>query len=161
MPSSAVSDRDNNAAARELRREAIAMLARREYSFVELQQKLRQRPAAGAQPDAMILAVLEALRAEKLQSDDRFVESFVSGRKARGKGPAIIRFELQQRGVATALIEHYLDEFSEEWLALAQRAYDKKFKGQVIEDNRDRAKRLRFMQARGFSADHLRSMPGW
>ena len=123
---------------------------------------------------------IESLRAENLQSDARFVESFINGRKATGKGPLRIKRELEQKGVSHKLLAQYLNESDNVWYALAEQVYTKKYINQytflretmargvnldqnVHEDStvrediaeplsyEERTKRLRFMQYRGFS----------
>lgn len=106
--------------------------------------------------EALILSELDQLQRENLQSDERFVESFINGRKSRGDGPYKIRQALRFKGVSDGLVERLLDEGSEEWLALAERVYRKKFgsdKPANARDYKEKARRQRFMQQRGF--------PGW
>lgn len=133
----------------DVRRAAMDLLARREHSFKELVDKLFRRF-----PDRdLISEQLTQLQLENLQSDERFVESFVNGRKSRGKGPMVIRQELKQRGISAELISTLLDEDQELWLAIAEKTYHKKFGDKAIADQKDKARRIRFMQYRGFSGD--------
>jgi regulatory protein len=138
----------------EVRRVAMDLLARREHSFHELQQKLSRR---FFDPD-LISDQLNLLKDENLQSDERFVESFVNGRKSRGKGPMVIRHELKQKGIAAELVAMYLDDDPDEWLAIAQQTYRKKFGDKPVADQKDKARRLRFMQYRGFSGEIIRQL---
>ena len=65
-----------------LRRAAMDYLARREQSFYELTQKLNKKfPESDSD---LLVEVLDILKAENLQSDDRFTESYVRYRKSRG-----------------------------------------------------------------------------
>jgi len=78
----------------EARKKAMDLLARREHARGELERKL-----AAAGFDADIAAdVLQRLADEGLQSDRRFVESFVQSRINQGKGPLRIHADLGQRG---------------------------------------------------------------
>jgi len=86
-----------------------------------------------------------------LQSDERFVESFINGRKTQGKGPLRIRQELEQRRVSSELIEAYLDESDEQWQELARQVYQRKYGFADAVAYQEKSKRLRFMQYRGFS----------
>ncbi len=132
-----------------VRRAAMNLLARREHSFQELMDKLFRRF-----PDRRILEdQLTRLKEEKLQSDERFVESFVNGRKSRGKGPLVISYELKQKGVSEEMAARYVDGSAEQWQAIAEQTYQKKYADKPIVDQKDRARRLRFMQYRGFSGD--------
>ncbi|MDX9874141.1 MAG: regulatory protein RecX [Spongiibacteraceae bacterium] len=99
--------------------------------------------------------VVEELRHDGLQSDHRFVESFVIGRAARLYGPLRIRQELRQRGIPAELIEQTLAEADVDWQAQRQRALEQKFGRQPAADFRERARRLRFLQYRGFETHSL------
>ena len=103
-------------------------LARREHSFVELQRKLRIK-----YPDAPvdeIDAQLGRLREQGLQSDARFVESYVRYRKSRGFAYLHIRSDLLGRGVSESLIEANLFEDDDDWLPMAEALVEKKLLGE-------------------------------
>ena len=70
-----------------------------------------------------IIEQIKILADENLQSDERFVESFINGRKAGGKGPRVIRQQLVAKGVEAFLIERYLDERHSIWFELAEITY--------------------------------------
>ena len=138
----------------EVRRAAMNLLARREHSFHELVEKLSRRF-----PDRdFLVESLSVLTEQNLQSDERFTESFINGRKARGKGPLMIRHELKRKGVASELVGLYLDDDPAQWLEIAKNTYQKKFGNTSVEDQKDKAKRVRFMQSRGFSGDIIRQL---
>jgi regulatory protein len=162
-----------------IRRAAMDYLARREHAFQELTTKLerkfigraetrtaisaenRDETGAEIQPEAireLIVEQISLLASENLQSDQRYVESFINGRRSQGKGPLRIQRELEQRGVSAALIEDHLDLEVASWQDLAEQVYIKKF-GQGKElDHAEKAKRLRFMQYRGFSWAHINAL---
>src|SRR6218665_4142189 len=94
---------DNPAA---VRRTAMDLLARREHGRVELTRKLRQRGA----PPELIEPALDRLAEEGLLSEARYLESFISYRARSGYGPARIREELGQRGLARGDIDQALRE---------------------------------------------------
>lgn len=127
------------------------LLARREYARRELGRRLK----AKGMPADLIEQVLDDLVAENLQSDARFAESFVSARSGRGQGPVRIRMELEQRGVASGLIENALDEAGVDWGELATEVRRKRFGPELPGDFRERARQSRFLQYRGFEAGHL------
>lgn len=115
-----------------------------------------QSSATAVDLEALIQAELDQLQQDNLQSDQRFVESFINGRKSRGDGPFKIRQALRLRGVSDLLVERLLNESDDEWFELASRVYRKKFGGDKKPGDRDyteKARRQRFMQQRGF--------PGW
>ncbi len=114
------------------RERAIALLARREYSRAELEQRLA---AKGVESDE-IAATLDTLAAEGLQSDTRFAEIFVRSRVQLGHGPVRIRGDLAQRGIDDALAALALEAEAPDWQALACQALAKRFAGPRSEERR-------------------------
>ena len=137
------------------------LLARREHACHELASKLSGKfspfiesddcPLSSEQFHDVIVEQIQRLTEENLQSDERFVESFINGRKTQGKGPLRIRQELEQRRVSSDLIEDYLDESDEQWQELARQVYQRKYGSADAVAYQEKSKRLRFMQYRGFS----------
>ena len=122
-------------------------LARREHSFVELQRKLRIK-----YPDAPvdeIDAQLGRLREQGLQSDARFVESYVRYRKSRGFAYLHIRSDLLGRGVSESLIEANLFEDDDDWLPMAEALVEKKLLGEsdLCFGSKSHLRLLRFLDA--------------
>lgn len=136
-------------AAREV---AVRLLARREHSAQELRHKLTARGI----PEDTAEAVLRALSQEGLQSDVRFAESYARTRSERGYGPVRIRAELRQRGVGDGLID--LHPGDGEWLQRAEGARRKRFGSALPSEWADRARQARFLQYRGFCAEHIRTL---
>ncbi len=136
------------------RERALALLARREHSRLELAAKLRRRGFAADQ----IGACLDALEAVQLLSDERFAEQYVRSRVEKGYGPLRIRRELRERGVAASLVERALAPYARRWPALAQRQYRRRFGSGQPADHREWARRARHLQGRGFAAEHLRAL---
>ena len=136
-----------------LRHRAMDLLARREHSARELQTKLTAKLPECAE---YLPEVLNALKEENLQSDHRFAEAFISSRTRRGQGPCRIRLELQQRGVAEDLIGRALAECGEDWFRLAGDVLRRKYGDSPCDSFRERARRSRFLQYRGFSAEQIR-----
>ena len=133
---------------------ALRLLARREHSRLELTQKLRLR--GFNQP--VIAELIEALAAENLQSEERFTEMFVHARRERGRGPVRIRAELGERGVPEALVDAWVDFRDPVWTELARQSCLKRFGESPAEDWPEKAKRMRFLQARGFTTDQIRAV---
>jgi regulatory protein len=100
--------------------------------------------------------VLDALSRRRLQSDERFAEQYLYSRQRRGYGPLRIRAELRERGVDEGLIEAYLDERDEGWLACLRQAHDKKYGDTLPQNFKEQARRARFLQYRGFTAEQIR-----
>jgi len=103
--------------------------------------------------DNEIEEILDVLSQEGLQSDERYAESYVNMRRNRGYGPLKIKQELQQRGVSSDLISMYVDFHDPVWLSTANHAYEKKYGARALDSANERAKRMRFLQSRGFTGD--------
>ena len=137
----------------EARKKAMDLLARREHGRAELERKLA---AAGFEPE-VVADALQQLVEEGLQSDRRFVESFVQSRINQGKGPLRIHADLGQRGIAAGLVDEVLEEAGEDWYALAREARLKKFGRSLPAEYKEKARQMRFLQYRGFEPDQIRA----
>jgi len=127
----------------------LSLLARREHSWLELRHKL----AARGYDDAEVDQVLAQLEQERLLSDERFAETYVRTRRERGFGPLRIRAELQERGVADELIARHLEAASDTWRELARDEHRRRFGDVRPADFKERARRARFLQGRGFPVE--------
>ena len=138
---------------KEARKKAMDYLARREYGQQELEQKL---VAAGFAAVAATETV-NKLKADGLQDDRRFIESFVQSRINQGKGPVRIRQDLGDRGVTEGMIDEALEEVTEDWHALARQIREKKFGRDLPREFRAKARQMRFLQYRGFESGHIQA----
>ncbi len=134
---------------------AVGLLARREHSVKELATKLISRGVVSE----LIESVITRLIDERLQSDERFAEVYLRQRSLKGYGPVRIGVELRERGVDDALISAQFrrvdDEGEIDWFERAATAYAKKYGGTPVADIKERAKRMRFLQYRGFSHEQI------
>jgi len=144
-----------------LRGKALAWLAQREHSKLELQQKLeRYAQRVQANPDD-IAPVIDALEAAGHLSETRFIESRVNARLSRF-GNRRIEQELRAKGVAPD--ETLRSQLRDSELMRARRVFEAKFGRQGDRDSAEsshpaskpsaqlRARQARFLAARGFSA---------
>ena len=135
----------------DVRRSAMNLLARREHSRRELHDKLLTRyPSASG----VISDEIDRLTEEHLQSDERFAESFVRQRILRGAGPRRLRQEMSQRGISESELARALEATAPDWYQLAEQTYAKKFGETQPTDVKEKARRVRFMEYRGFSREH-------
>lgn len=134
--------------------QSIALLARREHSLKELQQKLRTK---GHEKED-IEPVLAFLEAENYQSDVRAAESIFRNRVSRGYGWRYIEQELTQKGITAIITRTVKAEQEVDWYQLAADSYLKKYGNKGIADQKDKAKRMRFLQSRGFSFDEINTV---
>ena len=148
------SSQDRKSPERTVYQAAMDLLARREHSSFELLNKLKTRGYGQEECEQMI----EKLIANNLQSDARFIESYVNSRLHRGIGPLKLVAELRQRGIDDGPAHAYLDERSIDWFAHARAVYEKKYAGSPDGDGREQAKRARFLQSKGFPSDIIREI---
>ena len=129
---------------------ALRYLSRREYSRLELQERLCRKGYS----ETMVEQAVADLVSQGLQSDGRFAEAFAHSRAEKGYGAYRIRQELRQRGIdADKALEKDLD-----WDALVRKIYVKKY-GETIPDTfEERAARERFLRQRGFESDRIRRL---
>ena len=138
----------------DIRRAAMNLLARREHSLGELRQKLRRR----FEGEAMLETELQKLVDENLQSDDRYAESFVRVRTGRGYGPGRVRQEMREKSLSDVAIARAFEAAALDWRALADTVFRKKFGEPGPVELKEKSRRIRFMQYRGFSADHYQHL---
>jgi len=133
----------------ELKARALRTLARREHSKLELQRKLSPHAAS----EEILLGLLGELEGRKLLSDHRFAESraHVLSRKF---GASRIRQDLRGKGVADDIVERISSEGE---LERARSILERKYR-QPAATREELAKRMRFLQGRGFSADVIRGL---
>ncbi|MDA9825815.1 recombination regulator RecX [Porticoccaceae bacterium] len=135
-----------------IRSAAMDLLTGREFSRAELAKKLDKRFDA----DPAISAQLDRLQEEGLQSDGRFTEAFLRARIYRGHGLARIRMDIRQKGIADDLFNAAVEASETDWVSLAREVAERKFGRHPAADQKDRAKRMRFLQYRGFNFDQIK-----
>lgn len=137
-----------------VREGALRLLARREHSRRELEQKLARR----GWEEALIASCLDELALAGLQSDERFAESFARARIDRAYGPLRIRAELAQRGIDRSLAQAVLRTLAPDWLAVAADWYERRWGQEPPADLRDKARRQQALARRGFTHEHYREL---
>ena len=126
---------------------ALRLLARREHTRRELEQKLK----AHVEDPAEIQRVLDDFTARGWLSEARAAEQLV--RLKRGRfGTARIRHTLTEKGVPQHLIASSLESLKATELETARTVWARKFKTPPA-TAAERARHVRFLQARGFSVE--------
>jgi regulatory protein len=133
---------------------ALASLAMREHSVLELQNKLLRKDF----PENIVSPLLTELQQQKLLSNKRFAEVYWRQRSGKGFGPTKISYELQQKGVDDHLIRQGLLESEVDFYEVVRQVYEKKYLGKPYQDIKDKAKRQGFLYRRGFSTDYIKSV---
>ena len=142
-------------AVNDARRLALQLLARREFTFSELVDRLETKGCTRL----VSQRVVQQLQEDGLQSDERFAEVFARSRMARGHGPMLLRAEMRARGLSDTLTDENATHPQAHWIILAAAALQKRFRQPPA--NRDEwARQARFLARRGFSADLIYSALG-
>lgn len=134
-------------------------LARREYSRAELRGKLLPHVQADEDLEqgfdssghVNLDALLDDLAARGWLSDERAAAQLVHARRSRF-GTQRITHELRQKGIAEELISAALPQLKGTELEAAREVWQKKF-GLAPQDEKEKAKQVRFLQSRGFGFD--------
>ncbi|RAP57605.1 regulatory protein RecX [Oleiagrimonas sp. MCCC 1A03011] len=133
---------------------ALALLARREQSRHELQERLlRDGYARDEAREA-----LDHLAEDGYQDDARFAEMMVRSRILNGYGPRRIRAELRTHRIGDAQVERQLAEAEVDWLASARTQLHRRYGESPVSDYAERAKRAQFLLRRGFDAATVNSV---
>ena len=133
----------------ELHARALRLLARREHSRAELARKLAPR----AESPAALDTLLDALEQKQQLSNARFASERARV-LARKFGAARIRLDLKSKGVGEDLIDSVaLESEAERAAAILARKYRVPATTPL-----ERARRMRFLQSRGFAHDTIRKL---
>ena len=143
----------------ELRASALRMLALREHARSELERKLaRPRGTRGEPAPELLRQVLDELQAQGLLDEARFAQA-LARRVARRHGSMRVLGELRRHGLDEALVERAAGEALGEAGPEAERALRLLLRHHPLPpaDAAQRARQMRFLQARGFSGDAIRA----
>ncbi|MEO6624537.1 MAG: recombination regulator RecX [Burkholderiaceae bacterium] len=135
-----------------LKGRALRLLGVHEYARAELKRKLAPHAEHAGQIDSL----LDELEAKGFLSEQRAAESVVH-RRAPRLGLARIRQELRAKGLSPDLVQQTLAGLQPSEVARARQVWSHKFSGQPASgDAAERARQMRFLLSRGFSADVVR-----
>lgn len=124
---------------------ALRLVARRDYTRLELKTKL----APHVEDAAELQALLDDFTERGWISESRVVEQLVHAKSGR-LGASRIRHALVKRGITQDLIGPALDRLKESEPDRARSVLARKFKAAPVTPA-ERARQVRFLQSRGFS----------
>lgn len=130
---------------------ALYLLSRRDHGEYELAQKLLSKGFEAQE----VQQALSFCQEQGYLNDLRFAQSQVRQHIAKGHGERRIRQELQQKRVAADIVSQAMDDEGTDWFELARQTAEKKFTTLSTRDNKEYAKRVRFLQYRGFSFEQI------
>lgn len=132
----------------------MRLLTRREHSRRELLEKLQLRGH-----DCVVAeAVLDELAEQGWQSDRRYAESYARQRISKGYGPLRIVYEIEQRGGERIDVDAVMQETGGDWQEALKKIYVEKYGLTKDLSYTEWAKRVRFLQHRGFSQAMIKAL---
>ena len=137
-----------------LKGRALRLLGQREHSRRELERKL----APYEQEPGTLARALDELQSKGYLDEQRAAESLVH-RRAGQLGAARLRQEMQDKGLARELIEQTLGGLKDSELTRAREVWRRRFEA-LPGTPQERARQMRFLLARGFSAEVVRRVLG-
>jgi regulatory protein len=135
-----------------LKGRALQLLSQREHSRTELERKLAQHEEMPGE----LAKALDELQARDFINDGRTVDSVVNRRSGK-LGSARIKQELAAKGLSGEAVAEAMANLKNSELSRAQEVWRKKF-GSPATDPQIRAKHMRFLLTRGFSAEVVRQV---
>nr|WP_067288388.1 regulatory protein RecX [Marinobacterium profundum] len=135
----------------EVKGAAVRLLARREHSRMELEQKIGPR----VEPELLAQA-LDALEADGYLSDARFAAVYLRSKAALGFGPMRIRGDMGRKGIGAELWQQSLEEQGIDWFEQARDLAQRRFGTVTQEDRKHYAKCMRYLLGRGYNLDQAR-----
>ena len=143
---------------------AVRILAVRDHSEQELRRKL-SAPVMGKNGPEEIDATAEDYDRviawcyeHHYLDDDRFASRFLASRGRKGYGPARIRQELNQKGVARESIEKAMRDCDSDWCALAKKQAIRKYGEPLPREFSEKVKIQRFLLYRGFLMEDIQDI---
>jgi len=136
------------------RASALASLAMREHSTLELRDKLLRKNM----PEQVVSKLILQLHKDNLLSDARFAEVYWRQRAARGFGPIKIAYELQNKGVDETTIENGQQHAEVDFSETIKAVYIKKYGNAAYQDFTEKVKRQNFLYRRGFPVELIKDV---
>ena len=143
---------------------AIRILAMRDHSEQELRRKLvapvmsKNGPEAlDVTPDELEQVVAWCIENRYLD-DNRFVGQFIASRSRKGYGPARIRQELSQKGIARQVVDQAMRECDIDWVSLAREQAQRKYGEPLPTAFNEKVKLQRFLLYRGYLMEDIQEI---
>lgn len=143
---------------------AIRILAMRDHSEQELRRKLAAPVMSKNGPEALDVTPeeLEQVIAWCIENryldDNRFVGQFIASRSRKGYGPARIRQELSQKGIARQAVEQAMRECDIDWVSLSRAQAQRKYGEPLPSAFAEKVKIQRFLLYRGYLMEDIQEI---
>lgn len=128
---------------------AVVLLAKRDYSSVELSRTLKSL----CQDDIILTSVMDKLTEFNYINDQRLLEKDIKTYLIKNFGKMRIQQDLRQRGFSLTDINQTIESFNVDWFELAKTLKERKFGTSQPSDAKEKNKQVRYLQYRGFPLD--------
>ena len=137
---------------------ALVWLGKQEYSVAKFTQKLVQQQATPSQIEQLV----ELFCQRGWLNELRYCQGFVRGRVAKGQGETRILHDGRAKQLDSELLNQAVQQAEIDWFELAADTYQRRYANNDLLKQADRQaafkernKRMRFMQYRGFSFEQI------
>ncbi|MCU6668465.1 recombination regulator RecX [Enterobacteriaceae bacterium H4N4] len=143
---------------------AVRILAVRDHSEQELRRKLVAPVMTKNGPEAIDATAEDYDRViawcyeHSYLDDTRFVARFIASRSRKGYGPARIRQELNQKGIARETSEKAMRECDIDWCEQAREQAVRKFGEPLSREFSEKVKIQRFLLYRGYLMEDIQDI---
>lgn len=131
---------------------AVRCLSRREYAAKELFSRLIR----GGHSESDAQMAIQHCQLRDWQNDARMAATFIRSHLQRGHGPLWVKRDLQQRGVALALVDELMQCHAKEWTQVAVQQIRRKGGAVNIASRRAPRQMLQMLCRRGFTLSQAR-----
>jgi len=140
---------------------ALALLARRDYAEAEISNKLCRKFSTQAfaqlpksELSGLVEKTIQWLSELGYLSDEKYCRMFIDHAISSGRGRLRILQELRQKQLDKTMVAEALDAAEVDWHEVAYQTMVRKFHTPP-EDNKAKAKVIRFLQYRGFYPEEV------
>lgn len=143
---------------------AMRILAMRDHSEQEFRRKLaapvmtREGPEPVDASEEDIEKVVAWCYENRYLDDERFARQFIASRGRKGYGPARIRQELSQKGIARDAGEAAMRECGIDWVEMARAQAERKYGDPLPTVFAEKVKVQRFLLYRGFLMEDIQAL---
>lgn len=138
----------------DLRRYCFWLLARRDYGKEELIERLKRY---ALDPDEAV-RLAEEMEGKRYIDDQRVANSILRNEIGKGCGPRKVQMVLKNKKIESTEVNEKLKDI--DWFKEAYDLKVRKFGADVAQDQKIKAKQIRFLQYRGFDLDLIFKVVG-
>ncbi|WAH51757.1 recombination regulator RecX [Pseudescherichia vulneris] len=143
---------------------AMRILGMRDHSEQEFRRKLTAPVMTKTGPEPVdateddINNVVNWCYENRYLDDARFARQFIASRSRKGYGPARIRQELNQKGIARETAEEAMRESDIDWIEIAREQAQRKYGDPLPAVFAEKVKVQRFLLYRGFLMEDIKEL---